>query len=183
MFAGSTHDVDDYDDYYALQRDLKINGGLVPVDEEEVIKVRNKAVKATQAVFEELGLPEITDEEVEAITYAHGSKEIPDRDVPQDLQAVEEMMEQGVTGLDIVKALANTGFEDVAERLLNLLKQRISGDYLHTSAIFDEDFYCISAVNDENDYGGPATGYRVSDELWDKIKDVRLARDPDEIGE
>src|SRR5690606_5539237 len=68
MFAGSNFDSDDYDDYLALQRDLKVDGGLVPVSEEEVIRVRNKAARALQAVFEELGLPRITDEEVEAAT-------------------------------------------------------------------------------------------------------------------
>jgi propanediol dehydratase large subunit len=183
MFAGSTHDVDDYDDYNILQRDLKVDGGLKPIKEEAAIKIRNKAAKAIQAVFKELDLPEITDQEVEAATYAHGSKDIPKRDVAQDLKAVEEMMNQGVTGLEIVKALANTGFSDTAENLLNLLKQRICGDYLHTSAIFDEDFNCYSAVNDSNDYAGPGTGYQISDQRWEEIKNVRLAKDPENIGE
>ena len=183
MFAGSTHDVDDYDDYNILQRDLKVDGGLKPIREDDAIKIRNKAAKAIQAVFAELELPEITDQEVEAATYAHGSKDIPKRDVAQDLKAVEEMMNKGVTGLEIVKALANQGFSDTAENLLNLLKQRICGDYLHTSAIFDEDFNCFSAVNDNNDYAGPGTGYRISDQRWEEIKNVRLAKDPENIGE
>lgn len=183
MFAGSTHDVDDYDDYLALQRDLKVDGGLLPVEEEEVIRVRNKAARALQAVFVEIGMPEITDEEVEAVTYAHGSKDVPDRDVRADFRGIEEFMNDGITGIEIVKALAKNGFEDVAESLFNLLKQRISGDYLHTAAIFDENFNCISAVNNKNDYAGPGTGYRISDELWSKLKDIRLALDPKEIGE
>jgi len=183
MFAGSTHDVDDYDDYLTLQRDLKVNGGLLPVEEEEVIKVRNKAAKALQAVFKELGMPEVTDEEVEAVTYAHGSKDVPDRDVREDFRGIEDMLERDTTGVEIVKALAKHGFDDVADNVFNLLKQRIAGDYLHTSAIFDKDYNCISAVNDKNDYAGPGTGYRVSDELWEKIKNTRLARDPSEIGE
>ncbi len=32
-----------------------------------------------QALFKGLGLPPITDEEVEAATYAHGSKDMPER--------------------------------------------------------------------------------------------------------
>jgi propanediol dehydratase large subunit len=183
MFAGSTHDVDDYDDYLTLQRDLKVDGGLLPVEEEDVIKVRNKAAKALQAVFKEVGMPEITDEEVEAVTYAHGSKDVPDRDVREDFRGIEDMLERNTTGVEIVKALAKHGFDDVADNVFNLLKQRIAGDYLHTSAIFDKDYNCISAVNDKNDYAGPGTGYRVSDELWEKIKNTRLARDPSEIGE
>ena len=73
MFAGSNWDAEDYDDWNIIQRDLKIDAGLRPVREEEVIKVRNKAARAIQAVFDALGFPEITDEEVEAATYAHES--------------------------------------------------------------------------------------------------------------
>ena len=77
MFAGSTHDCDDYDDWLVLQRDLQIDGGLHPVKEADVIMIRNKGARALQAVFKEVGLPPITDEEVEAVTYAHGSKDEP----------------------------------------------------------------------------------------------------------
>ena len=45
MFAGSNFDVDDYDDYLVLQRDLKVDGGLKPVKEADAIAVRNKAAK------------------------------------------------------------------------------------------------------------------------------------------
>ncbi|MBL4951607.1 propanediol/glycerol family dehydratase large subunit [Neobacillus sp. OS1-32] len=181
MFAGSNFDAEDFDDYNVLQRDLKVDGGLRPVTEEEVVAIRNKAAKAIQAVFEELGLPTITDEEVEAATYAHGSKDMPDRNVVEDLRAAEDMMKRGVTGLDVVKALYRRGFEDVAQNVLNMLKQRISGDYLHTSAIIDKDFHIISAVNDVNDYMGPGTGYRMSEERWEEIKNIPRAIRPEDI--
>lgn len=176
MFAGSNFDAEDFDDYNILQRDLMVDGGLRPVTEEEVIAIRNKAAKALQVVFEELGFPPITDEEVEAATYAHGSKDMPERNVVEDLKAAEEMMKRGVTGLDIVKALSKHGFEDVAQNVLNMLKQRISGDYLHTSAIIDKDFNVVSAVNDCNDYMGPGTGYRISEERWNEIKNIPNAK-------
>ena len=70
-----------------------------------------------RALFRELGLPEITDEEVEAGTYARGSQDMPDRDVVADLKAATEMLERGVTGIDFVKALYKGGFEDVAESI------------------------------------------------------------------
>jgi propanediol dehydratase large subunit len=178
MFAGSNFDSDDFDDFLVLQRDLKVDGGLRPVKEEDVIRVRNKAAKALQAVFKELGLPPITDEEVEAVTYAHGSKEVPDRNVREDLKAAEEMMQRGITGVEVVKALARTGFTDVAENLFQLLKQRVSGDYLHTSAIFDKDFKVLSAVNDLNDYQGPGTGYRLEGQRWEEIKKIPKAMKP-----
>ncbi|MBN6206353.1 propanediol/glycerol family dehydratase large subunit [Ralstonia pickettii] len=181
MFAGSNFDAEDFDDYNVLQRDLKVDGGLRPVSEEETIAVRNKAAKAIQAIFEELNLPAITDEEVEAATYAHGSKDIPDRNVVEDLRAAEEFMNSDMTGLDLVKALYKHGFNDVAQNVLNMLKQRVSGDYLHTSAIVDKDFNIVSAVNNLNDYHGPSTGYKMSDERWEEIKHIPVALNPEDI--
>jgi len=175
MFAGSTHDVDDYDDYLVLQRDLQVDGGLHPVREDEVVAVRNKAARALQAVFEEFGLPAITDAEVEAVTYAHGSKDVPDRNVAEDLRAIDDFMKRGTTGLDVVRALAKHGFADIAEPVLGMLKQKVSGDYLHTSAILDSNFDVLSAVNDPNDYQGPGTGYRLSGERWERLKDIPQA--------
>ncbi|MBE0792333.1 propanediol dehydratase, partial [Escherichia coli] len=115
MFAGSNFDADDFDDYNILQRDLKVDGGLTPVTEEEVVAVRNKAARVIQAVFDKLGLPEVTDAEVEAATYARGSKDMPERNMVEDIKAAAEMMDRGVTGLDVVKALSAGGFDDVAE--------------------------------------------------------------------
>lgn len=181
MFAGSTHDCDDYDDFLVLQRDLQVEGGVHPVREEEVIAIRNKGARALQAVFEELGLASITDEEVEAATYAHGSKDMPDRNVPEDLRAIDQFMKRGGTGLDVVRALAKHGFSDVAEAVLGLLKQKVSGDYLHTSAIFDTNFEVLSAVNDPNDYQGPGTGYRLEGERWERLKDIPQAIRPEDI--
>jgi len=181
MFAGSTHDCDDYDDMLVLQRDLQVDMALRPVSEEDVIAVRNKAARALQAVFEELNLPSITDAEVEAATYAHGSKDMADRNIPEDLRAIDDMMKRKVTGLDVVRALAKNGFDDVADSVLNMLKGKVSGDYLHTSAIFDENFNVISAVNDPNDYVGPGTGYRLEGERWELLKNIRAAISPEDI--
>jgi propanediol dehydratase large subunit len=60
MFAGSNEDAEDFDDYNVIQRDLKVDGGLRPVREEDVIAIRNKAARALQAVFAGMGLPPIT---------------------------------------------------------------------------------------------------------------------------
>lgn len=181
MFAGSNLDADDFDDYNILQRDLKVDGGLTPVTEEEVVAVRNKAARVIQAVFDKLGLPEVTDAEVEAATYARGSKDMPERNMVEDIKAAAEMMDRGVTGLDVVKALSAGGFDDVAESVLNMLKQRVSGDFLHTSAIIDKDWNVISSVNDLNDYAGPGTGYRLEGERWEKLKDIAVAVDANEL--
>ncbi len=181
MFAGSNFDAEDFDDYNVIQRDLKVDGGLRPVKEEEVIKVRNKAAKAMQAIFKELGFPEITDEEVEAATYAHSSDDVPDRDVIKDLAAIDELMKTNVTGIDIIKALYKSGYEDVAESLLEMFKQRMTGDYLHTAAILDTSFKVQSAVNYKNDYMGPGTGYQISNQRWEEIKAIPHIISPEQL--
>ena len=54
-----------------------------------------------------------------------------------------------------------------------MLRQRVSGDLLQTSAILTRDFTPLSAVNDANDYAGPGTGYRPSGERWEEMKQLR----------
>lgn len=178
MFAGSNWDAEDYEDWCTIQRDLKVDAGLHPASEEEVVAARNKAAKAIQAIFAQLGLPEITDEEVEAGTYANGSKDMPDRNVVEDLKAAEDMLARGVTGIDFVKALYKGGFEDVANSIFQIQKAKVVGDYLHTASMLDSDFHVISAVNSCNDYHGPMTGYQISPERWEKISNIRKAVDP-----
>ena len=181
MFAGSNFDAEDFDDYNVLQRDMQVDGGLRPVTEEEVIQVRNKAAKAVQAVFRQLALSPVTDEQVEAVTYAHGSKDTLPRDVTADLMAAEDVLKRGITGVDIVKALAESGYEDIAESVLNMLKQRVVGDYMQTSAILDRDFKVLSGVNTPNDYMGPGTGYRVEGKRWEEIKEIPHIINPQDI--
>lgn len=180
-FAGSNTDAMDYDDYYAMQRDLKINGGIIPAKEEDLIKVRNKAARALQAVFKVLDLPAITDEEVEAATYANTSQDMPERNMVEDMKAAQGVLDRNITGVDVVKGLYEGGFQDIAETVLKLLQQRIAGDFLQTSAIFDKDWNVISAVNNCNDYHGPGTGYHIDDDLWEKIKAVPMAINPSDV--
>ena len=106
---------------------------------------------------------------------------MPNRNVVEDLKAAEEMLERRITGLDIIKALSKNGMEDIANNLLNMLKQRVTGDYLQTSAILDKDFNVISAVNDVNDYMGPGTGYRLDGKRWEEIKKVPTVMRPEDI--
>ena len=181
MFAGSNFDAEDFDDYNVLQRDMQVDGGLRPVTEEEVIYVRNKAARAVQAVFTQLGLSPVTDAQVEAVTYAHGSKDTLDRDVTADLMAAEDVLKRGITGIDVVKALAETGFVDVADSVLSMLKQRVVGDYMQTAAILDKDFHVLSGINTPNDYMGPGTGYRVQGERWEEIKKIPHIINPQDI--
>ena len=79
------------------------------------------------------------------------------------------------------KALAKSGFEDVASFVNGMLRQRVAGDYLHTSAILNDKFEVISAVNQPNDYNGPQTGYQISDEKWEQLKTIRQAISPENV--
>ncbi|MEH3061535.1 MAG: propanediol/glycerol family dehydratase large subunit [Methylobacterium radiotolerans] len=173
MFAGSNLDSDDYDDFNTIQRDLQIDGGLRHVKEADILAVRTRAAKALQAVFAKLDLPLITDAEVEAAVYANGSREMLPRDVLEDLKGAQQVMDRNITGLDLVKALEATGFADVAGNLLAVLRQRVSGDLLQTSAILDRNLRPLSAINDANDYRGPGTGYRPSGARWEEMKRLR----------
>lgn len=95
--------------------------------------------------------------------------------------AAEDVLKRGITGVDIVKALAESGYEDIAESVLNMLKQRVVGDYMQTSAILDCDFKVLSGVNTPNDYMGPGTGYRVEGKRWEEIKKIPHIINPQDI--
>lgn len=181
VFAGSNTDCDDYDDYYMIQRDMQIDGGIAPILEEDAVSVRSQAAKACQAVFKELGLPPISDEEVEAATYAYSNEEMPDRHMAADLTAAQEFLAKGTNAIDVVRALQRSGFTETAEHILGMLKGRICGDYLQVAAIFDESFHPVGGLNDPNDYQGPGTGYRLSGERWKKLKDKPSALVPEKI--
>lgn len=179
MFAGSNFEADDFDDYNVLQRDLRVDGGLRPVTEDEVVSVRMKAARAMQALFDQLGFEPVTEEQVEQCVYAHGSNDITaKRKIDEDLRAAKRVLDGEVNGLDIVRALAKSGHEDVARSILEMLKQRVSGDYLQTAAILDREFHVHSSVNDRNTYRGPGTGYRLAGEEWEKVKNIPQAFDP-----
>ncbi len=179
MFAGSNFEADDFDDYNVIQRDLKVDGGLRPVTEEQAVSVRMKAARAMQALFDRLGFEPVTEEQVEQCVYAHGSNDITaKRKIDEDLRSAKRIQEGEINGLDLVKALAARGHEDVARSILEMLKQRISGDYLQTAAILDRDFHVHSSVNDKNTYRGPGTGYRLKGEAWEKVKAIPQAFDP-----
>ena len=178
LFGGGNFDAEDMDDWHVIQRDMQVDGGLKPVREKDVLAVREKGARAIQAVFDYLGFPEIADEEVDAATTAFSSDDMPDRDSVADLAAADAFLESDLTALDVVKALDAKGFKDVAEAVLEMQRQRVLGDYLHTSAVFGDGFNVESALNTPNDYLGPGTGYRVEGKVWKDICNLPQAIDP-----
>ncbi len=134
-----------------------------------------------QAVFAELGLPPVSDAEVEAATVGYDSSEMPDRDRAADVEAADDFLARGVSGLDVALALDRRGFGEVAEAIVSMQRQRISADYLQTAAIIDTDGLVHSAVNDPNVYSGPGTGYRLEGERWRLLQSLPNVVDPGEL--
>jgi propanediol dehydratase large subunit len=170
MFGGGNYDADDIDEWLTIQRDWQVDGGIEPLTEQEAVAVRARAARAIQAVFAAFDFPPITDEEVEAATNAHDSRDLPDRDRAADVAAADRVLAERIGGLDVARVLDRHGFPDVAEAILGMQRQRVSGDYLQTSAIIDSSGVVIAAVNDPNRYTGPGTGYRLEGERWQRLQ-------------
>jgi propanediol dehydratase large subunit len=165
-FGGGNYDADDLDEWLTIQRDWQVDAGIEPVSEDELVRVRERGARAVQAVFAELGLPGISDEEVAVATSGYDAREMPDRDRAADVEAADALLARGVSGLDVALALDRHGFGDVAEAVVGMQRQRIAADYLQTSAVIDATGVVHSAVNDPNEYAGPGTGYRLEGERW-----------------
>jgi hypothetical protein len=181
MFGGGNYDADDLEEWMTVQRDWQVDAGIEPAPEEELVAVRERAARAVQAVFDELGLPPVTDAEVEAATYGATSRDLPDRDRAADAAAADRLLAEGRSGVDVVRALDRRGFTGVAEAIVGMQRQRISADYLQTAAVIDASGTVHSAVNDPNRYSGPGTGYRLEGERWELLQSLPYVVDPREL--
>jgi propanediol dehydratase large subunit len=180
-FGGGNFDADDLDEWLTIQRDWQVDAGIEPVSEDEVLRVRERAARAVQAVFEELGLPPVRDAEIEAATIGYDSSEMPDRDRAADVEAADELLARGASGLDVALALDRRGFGEIAEAVLSMQRQRVSADYLQTAAVIDADGLVHSAVNDPNRYEGPGTGYRLDGERWQLLQALPQVISPSDL--
>src|SRR5258708_6963785 len=154
------------------------DGGTRPVTEAQGAASRREAALAIQAIYAELGFPAIGDHEIEAAVTAHGSEDMPPRDVVGDLEAANRFLKGDQTILAVVGALYKRGHPSIAANLLAMGRQRVAGDYLQPAAIFDRNFHVLSAINDVNDYTGPGTGYRVSAERWQEMQQMQQVKSP-----
>jgi len=179
LFGGGNFDAEDFDDYNVLQRDMQVDGGVRPITEAEALAIRRKGARAIQAVYREMNLPEITEEEIDAAALAHGSDDMPERDIVPDLEAADAFMAGDDDFLAVIRALQKAGFSDVADNILEMGRQRIAADYLQPSAIFDADFKVQSAINDANDYVGPGSGYRPGGRRWREMQAIPQAKSPE----
>ena len=179
-FNASLLNGEELEDYLVLQRDFETDGGLTPVEETRVLELRTRAVDAISAVFEELGLSQPTAAMKASVVAASGSDETQSY-VPRDVALISEAIQsRGITVVDVIKALAKRGFVEEAENLLKLVRLRISGDYLQTSAMV-RGGRVMSAINDPNDYLGPGSGYRVSEARRAELINIRDVLTRDEV--
>src|ERR1700689_3389104 len=176
MFGPSNFNAEDIDDFLAMQRDWGIDGGLRPVPAGEIGELRRYAAQACRAVYQQLGLADFTDDHVDLAVDAAGSKDLGETDTLAVLGAAHAIRQRGLTVVDIVAALDECGYFDVAERTVAFVRARLSGDYLQTSAIFDERLRVLSLVTDPNDYAGPGTGYEPSAGRRAEIDAIRQAK-------
>jgi propanediol dehydratase large subunit len=183
MFGPSNFNAEDIDDFLAMQRDWGIDGGLrtVPADRIEVL--RRDAAQACRAVYRHLGLADFTDGHVELAVDAAGSKDLGDTDTLAVVSAAHAIRESGLTVVDVVAALDENGYEAEAERIMDMTRARLAGDYLQTSAIFDEELGVLSLVTDPNDYAGPGTGYEPSPQRLREIDAIRQERGVEDLRE
>jgi propanediol dehydratase large subunit len=171
---------EELEDYLVLQRDFEADGGLTPLPEGSALELRRKAIDAVAAVFEELGLAEPTEDMKASVAVASGSDETRSFG-PRDVALISETIkDKGITIIDVIKALSRRGFVEEAGHLLNIVKLRVSGDYLQTSALI-RDGKIVSAINDPNTYLGPGSGYRVSEDRRLEINAIRDVLDQKEV--
>ena len=176
MFGPSNFNAEDIDDFLAMQRDWGVDGGLRTVPEDRIAELRREAAQLCRAVYQHLGLADFTDEHVERAVDAAGSKDLGETDTLAVVTAAQAIRDGGITVVDVVAALDETGYESVAERILVMTAARLGGDYLQTSAIFDEDLRVLSLVTDLNDYAGPGTGFEPGPQRQAEIDAIRQAR-------
>jgi propanediol dehydratase large subunit len=82
---------------------------------------------------------------------------------------------------DVIAALHRTGYAAEAEAIMRLTRERLRGDQLQTSAIFDDQFRVLSKITDPNDYTGPGTGYALTETRRAEIDGIRQARTAAEL--
>jgi propanediol dehydratase large subunit len=179
-FNPSLFNAEEMEDYLVLQRDFEADGGLTPLAENRALDLRSRAVAAISAVLDDLKLAHPTEDMQTSVVAASGSAETRSFTPGEVAPISEAIKHRDITVIDVIRALANRGFEAEAENLLSVVKLRVSGDYLQTSAMVRKG-RVISAINDPNDYCGPGSGYRVTEDRRQEINNIRDVLDQAEV--
>jgi propanediol dehydratase large subunit len=179
-FNPSSFNGEELEEFLVLQRDFEADGGLTAIEDASALDLRRRAIDALSHVLKDLGLAEATETMKRSVAVASGSNET-ESFQPRDVALISEKIKaKGITVLDVIRSLDRGGFAEEARNLLFLVKLRISGDYLQTSAVV-RDGRVLSAINDPNDYLGPGTGYRLSNARRKELAAIRDVLTRDEV--
>ena len=171
-FNPSSFNGEELEEYLVLQRDFEADGGLTSIEDAAALDIRRRAIDALAHVMKDLGLAEPTEEMKRSVAVASGSRDTQSFS-PGEVAVISDRIKgRGLTILDVIRSLHRGGFRAEAENLLFLVKLRVSGDYLQTSAVV-RDGRVVSAVNDPNDYTGPGTGYRLTEARRKELAAIR----------
>jgi propanediol dehydratase large subunit len=179
-FNASLINGEELEEFLVLQRDFEADGGLTPLSEDRAGDLRGRALEALAAVMEELGLARPTPAMLASVAAASGSEETESFTAGDASRIAEAIRSRGITVIEVIRALAARGFVAEAENLLAMVRLRLSGDCLQTSALV-RGGRVLSAINDPNEYRGPGTGYRLSPERRDEIVAIRDTLDEREV--
>ena len=171
-FNASSFNGEEIEDFLVLQRDFDADGGLTAIEEASALQIRRRAIDALAAVLAELVLGDPSPAMRESVAVASGSDNT-DSYLPREVVRISDRIkERRIDVLDVIGALDRRGFLDEAQNLLNVVRLRVSGDYLQTAAIV-RGGRVVSAVNDANDYSGPGTGYRMNEARRRELAAIR----------
>jgi propanediol dehydratase large subunit len=87
-----------------LQRDFEADGGLTPIGEEQALDLRQRAVDAIAAVFEELDLGRPTGEMKASVVVASGSDETESYRPGEVAVISEAIRKRGISVVDVAGA-------------------------------------------------------------------------------
>lgn len=179
-FNPSSFNGEELEEFLVLQRDFEADGGLTAVEDARALDLRRRAIDALAHVLKDLDLAQTTETMKRSVAVASGSRDTASfstRDVGRISEAIHQ---KGVTVLDVIRSLHGGGFTEEAENLLFLVKLRVSGDYLQTSAIV-RDGRVLSAINDPNEYSGPGSGYRLTEARRGELAAIRDVLNREEV--
>lgn len=171
-FNPSSFNGEELEEFLVLQRDFEADGGLTSVEDATSLALRRRALDALAHVLSDLDLSETTENMKQSVAVASGSNET-ESFRPREVAIISDKIKDNrITVLDVIRSLYRGGYSEEAENLLFLVKLRVSGDYLQTSAIV-RDGRVISAINDPNCYQGPGTGYRLTEVRRKELAAIR----------
>ena len=183
MFGGGNYDADDLDEWLTIQRDWQVDAGIEPLDEDAgaarcASGRRGRCRPSSTRSPSRRSATRRCGSRPRASTRATCRTATAPRTSPPPTACSWK----GSSALDVARALDERGFPEVGAAVFELQRQRVAADYLQTSAIIGRDGAVVSAVNDENDYSGPGTGYRLEGERWERLRRLPHAIDARLLG-